>query len=161
MTSRALAACALSTAPMPCHQPKPSSGTAALGARGTMSAYWSRKSVLVSVHGAPGRGTTSERRAEAGRGGCVGTSRSTTSRPAAIASFSRRRSSGVGRPGPRTPPRAPGHRGHGDAHPVLPGKRYLDRRPDDPAGQRVEAVRPIRDGIQTHAWEPVPEVAPR
>ena len=37
--------------------------------------------------------------------------------------------------------------GCGDACPVYPGKRYLDWRIDDPAGQAIEAVRPIRDEI--------------
>ncbi|MCF6508103.1 arsenate reductase ArsC [Blastococcus sp. MG754426] len=38
--------------------------------------------------------------------------------------------------------------GCGDACPVFPGKRYLDWPLDDPAGQGVEAVRPIRDEIE-------------
>ncbi|RKN10556.1 arsenate reductase ArsC [Streptomyces radicis] len=38
--------------------------------------------------------------------------------------------------------------GCGDACPVFPGKRYLDWPLDDPAGQGVEAVRPIRDAIE-------------
>jgi len=38
--------------------------------------------------------------------------------------------------------------GCGDACPAFPGKRYLDWDLDDPAGQGVEAVRPIRDDIQ-------------
>ncbi|MET9923128.1 MULTISPECIES: arsenate reductase ArsC [unclassified Streptomyces] len=38
--------------------------------------------------------------------------------------------------------------GCGDTCPVLPGKRYLDWKLDDPAGQGVEAVRPIRDAIE-------------
>ncbi|MFF5299814.1 arsenate reductase ArsC [Streptomyces sp. NPDC013161] len=38
--------------------------------------------------------------------------------------------------------------GCGDACPVFPGKTYLDWRLDDPAGQGVEAVRPIRDAIE-------------
>jgi arsenate reductase len=37
--------------------------------------------------------------------------------------------------------------GCGDACPVFPGKRYLDWQLPDPAGQGVEAVRPIRDDI--------------
>jgi arsenate reductase (thioredoxin) len=37
--------------------------------------------------------------------------------------------------------------GCGDACPVFPGKRYEDWEIDDPAGQSVEAVRPIRDEI--------------
>ncbi|MFI2777990.1 arsenate reductase ArsC [Streptomyces sp. ALB3] len=38
--------------------------------------------------------------------------------------------------------------GCGDRCPVLPGKRYLDWRLDDPAGQGLGAVRPIRDEIE-------------
>ncbi|MEW1654475.1 MULTISPECIES: arsenate reductase ArsC [unclassified Streptomyces] len=38
--------------------------------------------------------------------------------------------------------------GCGDACPVFPGKRYLDWKLDDPAGQGIEAVRPIRDEIK-------------
>ncbi|MBT2386891.1 arsenate reductase ArsC [Streptomyces sp. ISL-11] len=38
--------------------------------------------------------------------------------------------------------------GCGDACPVFPGKRYLDWKLEDPAGQGVEAVRPIRDEIE-------------
>ncbi|MPQ96960.1 heat-shock protein HtpX [Modestobacter sp. I12A-02628] len=38
--------------------------------------------------------------------------------------------------------------GCGDACPVFPGKRYLDWALDDPAGQGVESVRPIRDEIE-------------
>ncbi len=38
--------------------------------------------------------------------------------------------------------------GCGDACPVFPGKRYLDWKLDDPAGQGIEAVRPIRDEIE-------------
>lgn len=37
--------------------------------------------------------------------------------------------------------------GCGDTCPVLPGKRYVDWPLDDPAGQGVDAVRPIRDEI--------------
>ncbi len=39
--------------------------------------------------------------------------------------------------------------GCGDACPIFPGKRYEDWKLDDPAGQGVEAVRPIRDEIKT------------
>jgi arsenate reductase len=39
--------------------------------------------------------------------------------------------------------------GCGDACPIFPGKRYLDWALDDPVGQGVEAVRPIRDDIET------------
>ncbi|MFE2068977.1 MULTISPECIES: arsenate reductase ArsC [unclassified Streptomyces] len=38
--------------------------------------------------------------------------------------------------------------GCGDTCPVFPGKRYLDWQLDDPAGQGVDAVRPIRDDIE-------------
>lgn len=38
--------------------------------------------------------------------------------------------------------------GCGDTCPVFPGKRYLDWQLTDPAGQGVEAVRPIRDEIE-------------
>ncbi len=38
--------------------------------------------------------------------------------------------------------------GCGDACPVFPGTRYEDWPLDDPAGQGVEAVRPIRDVIR-------------
>jgi arsenate reductase len=38
--------------------------------------------------------------------------------------------------------------GCGDACPILPGKRYEDWALDDPAGQGLDAVRPIRDEIR-------------
>jgi arsenate reductase len=38
--------------------------------------------------------------------------------------------------------------GCGDACPIFPGKRYLDWELEDPAGQGVAAVRPIRDEIE-------------
>ncbi|GAA3796792.1 arsenate reductase ArsC [Streptomyces coacervatus] len=38
--------------------------------------------------------------------------------------------------------------GCGDTCPVFPGKRYLDWQLEDPAGQGVAAVRPIRDEIE-------------
>jgi arsenate reductase (thioredoxin) len=38
--------------------------------------------------------------------------------------------------------------GCGDACPLFPGKRYEDWALDDPAGQDIEAVRPIRDEIR-------------
>jgi protein-tyrosine-phosphatase len=38
--------------------------------------------------------------------------------------------------------------GCGDACPIFPGKRYEDWALDDPAGQDVAAVRPIRDEIE-------------
>ncbi|NSC19836.1 arsenate reductase ArsC [Streptomyces albus subsp. chlorinus] len=40
--------------------------------------------------------------------------------------------------------------GCGDACPVFPGKRYLDWALADPAGQDIQAVRPIRDQIEQH-----------
>lgn len=36
----------------------------------------------------------------------------------------------------------------GDTCPIFPGKRYEDWELDDPAGQGIEAVRPIRDEIR-------------
>ncbi|ORM37228.1 arsenate reductase ArsC [Williamsia sp. 1135] len=39
--------------------------------------------------------------------------------------------------------------GCGDTCPIFPGKSYRDWVLDDPAGQGVEAVRPIRDEIKT------------
>ena len=38
--------------------------------------------------------------------------------------------------------------GCGDACPFFPGKTYLDWKLDDPAGQGLDAVRPIRDEIR-------------
>lgn len=38
--------------------------------------------------------------------------------------------------------------GCGDACPYFPGKRYEDWKLDDPAGQGIDAVRPIRDEIE-------------
>ena len=38
--------------------------------------------------------------------------------------------------------------GCGDACPLFPGKRYEDWELEDPAGQGVDAVRPIRDAIE-------------
>ena len=38
--------------------------------------------------------------------------------------------------------------GCGDACPFFPGKKYLDWELDDPAGQSIEGVRPIRDDIE-------------
>ena len=43
--------------------------------------------------------------------------------------------------------------GCGDTCPYFPGKRYEDWVLDDPAGQGVEAVRPIRDEIRTRVEE--------
>ena len=43
--------------------------------------------------------------------------------------------------------------GCGDACPFFPGTRYLDWTLDDPAGQGVEAVRPIRDDIKSRVQQ--------
>jgi protein-tyrosine-phosphatase len=43
--------------------------------------------------------------------------------------------------------------GCGDECPFFPGKRYEDWQLDDPAGQGVAAVRPIRDEIERHVRE--------
>ena len=43
--------------------------------------------------------------------------------------------------------------GCGDACPFFPGKRYEDWKLDDPAGQGIEAVRPIRDEIKGRVEE--------
>ncbi|WP_336318059.1 arsenate reductase ArsC [Streptomyces lavendofoliae] len=50
--------------------------------------------------------------------------------------------------------------GCGDSCPVFPGKRYLDWRLEDPAGQGVEAVRPIRDDIRRLVEGLIEEIAP-
>ncbi|SNT59573.1 arsenate reductase ArsC [Actinacidiphila glaucinigra] len=50
--------------------------------------------------------------------------------------------------------------GCGDACPVFPGKRYLDWTLEDPAGQGVEAVRPIRDEIKALIEGLIAEIAP-
>ncbi len=50
--------------------------------------------------------------------------------------------------------------GCGDTCPVYPGKRYEDWVLDDPAGQGVEAVRPIRDEIRRRVEGLVAELAP-
>jgi len=39
--------------------------------------------------------------------------------------------------------------GCGDVCPIYPGKRYLDWKLDDPAGQGIDAIRPIRDQIKS------------
>jgi arsenate reductase (thioredoxin) len=50
--------------------------------------------------------------------------------------------------------------GCGDACPIFPGKRYLDWALEDPAGQGVEAVRPIRDEIQARVQVLLAELLP-
>jgi protein-tyrosine-phosphatase len=50
--------------------------------------------------------------------------------------------------------------GCGDACPVFPGKKYLDWKLDDPAGQGIEAIRPIRDEIRKLVEGLIAEIAP-
>jgi arsenate reductase len=50
--------------------------------------------------------------------------------------------------------------GCGDACPVFPGKRYEDWQLADPAGQGVEAVRPIRDEIRARIEKLLAELVP-
>jgi arsenate reductase (thioredoxin) len=50
--------------------------------------------------------------------------------------------------------------GCGDTCPVYPGKRYEDWPLDDPAGQGIGAVRPIRDEIRSRAEALVAELLP-
>ena len=50
--------------------------------------------------------------------------------------------------------------GCGDTCPIYPGKRYEDWVLEDPAGQGVEAVRPIRDEIRRRIESLIAEIAP-
>jgi protein-tyrosine-phosphatase len=50
--------------------------------------------------------------------------------------------------------------GCGDACPILPGKRYEDWALEDPAGQGLEAVRPIRDDIKRRVEGLLTELTP-
>ena len=50
--------------------------------------------------------------------------------------------------------------GCGDACPFYPGKRYEDWVLEDPAGQGVDAVRPIRDEIRRRVEELIADIAP-
>jgi arsenate reductase len=50
--------------------------------------------------------------------------------------------------------------GCGDACPIFPGKRYEDWELDDPAGQGIDAVRPIRDEIRTRIEALIGELLP-
>jgi len=50
--------------------------------------------------------------------------------------------------------------GCGDACPIFPGRRYLDWDLQDPAGQGVEAVRPIRDEIKSKVAALLVELLP-
>ncbi|MGP6176419.1 arsenate reductase ArsC [Microbacterium sp. A196] len=48
--------------------------------------------------------------------------------------------------------------GCGDACPIFPGKRYEDWELEDPAGQGLDAVRPIRDDIRMRIEQLVAEL---
>jgi protein-tyrosine-phosphatase len=50
--------------------------------------------------------------------------------------------------------------GCGDACPIFPGKRYEDWVLDDPAGQGIDDVRPIRDDIRHRIETLIAEIAP-
>jgi arsenate reductase (thioredoxin) len=50
--------------------------------------------------------------------------------------------------------------GCGDVCPICPGKRYEDWLLDDPAGQGVAAVRPIRDEIRRRIEALIADIAP-
>ena len=50
--------------------------------------------------------------------------------------------------------------GCGDACPIFPGKRYEDWKLDDPAGQGIESVRPIRDDIRIRVQTLLTELLP-
>ncbi|MCR2764383.1 arsenate reductase ArsC [Microbacterium sp. zg.B48] len=50
--------------------------------------------------------------------------------------------------------------GCGDACPIFPGKRYEDWELDDPAGQGIDAVRPIRDEIRRRVAALIAELLP-
>jgi len=50
--------------------------------------------------------------------------------------------------------------GCGDVCPIFPGKRYEDWKLDDPAGQGIDAVRPIRDEIRRRVQQLIAELLP-
>ncbi len=50
--------------------------------------------------------------------------------------------------------------GCGDTCAIYPGKRYEDWKLDDPAGQGIDAVRPIRDEIRRRIETLISEIAP-
>ncbi|MFI6062894.1 arsenate reductase ArsC [Streptomyces sp. NPDC051286] len=50
--------------------------------------------------------------------------------------------------------------GCGDTCPVFPGKKYLDWKLEDPAGQDVDAIRPIRDGTEQRIRALLAELLP-
>ena len=50
--------------------------------------------------------------------------------------------------------------GCGDTCPFFPGKRYEDWELDDPAGQGIDAVRPIRDEIRRRVENLIGDLVP-
>ena len=50
--------------------------------------------------------------------------------------------------------------GCGDSCPIFPGTRYEDWELDDPAGQGIEAVRPIRDDIKSRIQGLIADILP-
>nr|WP_274708165.1 arsenate reductase ArsC [Arthrobacter sp. H16F315] len=50
--------------------------------------------------------------------------------------------------------------GCGDTCPIFPGKRYEDWELEDPAGQGVDSVRPIRDDIKARIEALISELLP-
>jgi protein-tyrosine-phosphatase len=50
--------------------------------------------------------------------------------------------------------------GCGDTCPIYPGKRYEDWQLDDPAGQGIESVRPIRDEIKARVERLLADLVP-
>ena len=50
--------------------------------------------------------------------------------------------------------------GCGDTCPIFPGKRYEDWELEDPAGQGVESVRPIRDDIKARVEDLIASLTP-
>lgn len=50
--------------------------------------------------------------------------------------------------------------GCGDTCPIFPGKSYRDWVLDDPAGQGIDSVRPIRDEIKTKVEALIAELVP-
>ena len=51
--------------------------------------------------------------------------------------------------------------GCGDACPIFPGKRYEDWQLDDPAGQGIDSVRPIRDEIRRRIEHLLSQILPQ
>jgi arsenate reductase (thioredoxin) len=50
--------------------------------------------------------------------------------------------------------------GCGDSCPIFPGKRYEDWELDDPAGQDIDGVRPIRDSIRSRVENLLRDLVP-